>query len=189
MSILYPDGVTRCLLVFSTPFRAAEYARILLASGPRVKYLSSSPLQFTCMLRDLERPAVKAFTIDRCPRCSIFTSIHTGSIRGAADVVRTWAICKATELARTELYLAYASGAMRAGRLKEARDVTLQAVGHASLEDPRLHLLLGQLAVGLGDGTLLREAKAFLRFLNLPAWERMLKEAEQSRSPNFTRFV
>jgi hypothetical protein len=78
---------------------------------------------------------------------------------------------------------------MRAGRLKEARDVTLQAVGHASLEDPRLHLLLGQLAVGLGDGPLLREAKAFLHFLNLPAWERMLKEAEQSRSPNFTRFV
>ena len=90
---------------------------------------------------------------------------------------------------RTELYLAYALDAARASRLEEARDVALSAVGHVSLEDRRLRLLLGQLAVALGDRTLLREAKAFLRFLNLSAWERMLEEVEQAGSPDFTKFA
>ena len=99
VTIPVPESDAMCLPVFSTPLRAADYARTLLASSFRLKYLASSPLQFTRMLRDLEKTTVNAFTVDRCPRCSILTSVGVGTITCAADVGRTWAIFKATELA------------------------------------------------------------------------------------------
>src|SRR5262245_8385574 len=43
----------QCLLAFGTQFRAADYARTLLAPGPRAEYLSSSPLHFVRLLGDL----------------------------------------------------------------------------------------------------------------------------------------
>ena len=46
--------------------------------------------------------------------------------------------------------------------------------GTLSLEDPRPHLLLGELAVMLRDRTLLHEARTFLRFLKHESWEQKL---------------
>jgi hypothetical protein len=186
VTIPIPNSAGQCLLSFSTPFRAADYVRTLLTSDARVQYLSSSPLQFISMLRDLEGAGVETFTVDRCPRCSFVTTIGSSSMKNAADVVMVWAIHKATELTRSDLYFSYALAAACAGRLEVARDVALESVGHVSLEDPRLHLLLGQLAIGLGDRTLLREARTFLRFLNLIPWERKLDELERSGSQDFT---
>jgi hypothetical protein len=96
------------------------------------------------------------------------------AMKTADDVVTVWCIHKATELARADLYFGYAQESARAGRLEIARDVALETVGHVSLEDPRAHLLLGEVAVALRDRKLLREAKAFLRFLHLDRWERKL---------------
>lgn len=48
-----------------------------------------------------------------------------------------------------------------------------------------IHLLLGQLAVGLGDEVLLGEAKAFLAFLKKEQWERKLDLAVKAGSPDF----
>jgi hypothetical protein len=106
---------------------------------------------------------------------------------GAATIVALWAIHKATELARAELYFEYASWSARGGRLEIARDVALEAVGHVTWEDPHLHLLLGQIAISLGDRTLLRETRAFLRFFKLVPWERKLDEIQRSGSLDFTR--
>jgi hypothetical protein len=53
------------------------------------------------------------------------------------------------------------------------------------LEDPRPHLLLGQVAVKLGDRELLREAKSFLQFLKLDRWGWRLDQVVQSGSPDF----
>ena len=61
-----------------------------------------------------------------------------------------------------------------------ARDVALEAVGHVTMEDPRLRLLLGQVAIRLGDRRLLGEAKAFLDFFNFEPWRRKLGEVEES---------
>lgn len=91
-----------------------------------------------------------------------------------------WAIHKATEIARLQLYCAYALRSARAGQLEAARDVALEAVGHVSSEDPRPHLLLGELAVALGDRTLLQEAQMFLRFFKHEPWEQRLSVAEQA---------
>ena len=175
----------RCLPVFSSPFRAADYVQTLLPSGPSVRYLSSTPLQLVQMLRDVERERINHFALDRCPRCSIFPAYVGSAMKTADEVVTVWCIHKATELARADLYFEYAQESARAGRLEIARDVGLETAGHVSLEDPRLHLLLGELAVELRDQKLLREAKAFLRFFQLDRWERKLDRVVQSGSADF----
>jgi hypothetical protein len=183
-----PDQSGQCLAIFSTPVRAADYARTLLAAGPPVRYLSTSPQQAVGMLRDCEEMGIRSFALDRCPRCSVFTAIQCTSVKTADDAVSIWAICKATEFSRANLYWAYALCAARAGRLDVARDVALETVGHVTLEDPRLHLLLGQIGVALGDRTLLREAGEFLAFLKAEAWLRKLEQTARTGSSNFADF-
>src|SRR5215510_9166982 len=185
VTLTLPNGGAQCVPVFSTPFRAADYIRTLLSQSPRAHYLSSSPLQFVHMLRDLEEIGVVRWTLDRCPRCPILTAIDSRSIKAPDDAVRVWAITKSMELARAELYFTHALESARAGFLELARDVALEAVGHVTMEDPRLHLLLGQVAIGLVDRRLLGEAKAFLDFFNFEPWRRKLGQVEESGTLDF----
>jgi hypothetical protein len=185
LTINLPQKGASCLPIFSSPIRAADYVGTLLASGPSVKYLSSSPRQLVDMLRDLRGSGIEQFTLDRCPRCDIFTTFGSASVTTAERALDSWSIFKAGELARLDLYLSHAWVSARAGQLDVARDVALETVAHVSLEDPRAHLLLGQIAVALRDHELLREAKSFLQFLKLGPWERKLDEAVRSGSPSF----
>jgi hypothetical protein len=180
-----PDDESRCLPIFTTPFRAADYVRTLLARGASVKYLSSSPLELVTMLRDLKQIGIERFALDRCPRCNIFTTIGCASITTADDAIKIWSMWKATERARLDLYLNHAQASARAGELDEAREVVLETVAHVSFEDPRAHLLLGQIAVALKDRLMLREATAFLQFLNLSSWERRLDDVKRSGTLDF----
>lgn len=185
VTMALPDRESPCLPIFSTPFRAADYIRALLARGPAVKYLSSSPLELVGMLRDLRGMGIEHFALDRCPRCNIVTTIGCASITTADDAIKCWAIWKATELARLDLYLSHAQASARAGGLEAARDVVLETIAHVSLDDPRAHLLLGQIAVAIQDRPMFREAKAFLQFFKLNSWERRLDEADRSGAPDF----
>jgi hypothetical protein len=180
VTIPMPDGGGQCLPVFSTPFRAADYKQALLTCGPPVQYLASSAAQLAGMLRDVEKAGIEAVALDRCPRCSIFTATGIGSLKTPGDLLVLWAIHKASEMARLELYFAYALRSARAGQLEVARDVASETVGHVSFEDPRPHLLLGELAIALRDRTLLQEAQIFLRFFKHDAWERKLAVAVQT---------
>jgi hypothetical protein len=180
VTIPMPDSGRQCLPVFSTPFRAADYRQALLTAGPPVQYLASTAAQLYGMLRDVEEAGIETVTLDRCPRCSIFTVTGIRSLKTPGDLLVLWAIHKATETARLELYFAYALRSARAGQLEAARDVALEAVGHVSLEDPRPHLLLGELAVALDDRTLLQDAQRFLRFFKHEPWEQKLAVAVQS---------
>lgn len=185
VTMTLPEGAGQCLPVFTTPIRAADYRQNLLVHGPATRYLSSAPGQFVKMLRDIEKMGIETLTVDRCPRCSVLTTFGSSSIKTAADVVTIWAIHKATELARTQVYFAYALQMARADRFDVARDVGLETASHVTVEDPRLHVLLGQIAIGLGDRALLQEAKAFLALLNQDRWERKLDQAAKSGSPDF----
>jgi hypothetical protein len=188
VTVNLPDKRGQCLPIFSIPFRAADYRRRQLAPSSPVQYLSTSPRQVVGMLRDLERIGIKSFVLDRCPRCSILTIVQSVSIMTSDDAIGWWAIIKATELSRANLYLTYALHASRAGWLGLARDVAIETVGHVTLEDPRLHLLLGQIGLGLGDRTLLREAGEFLGFLEADAWSRRLEQAVRTGPPDFADF-
>ncbi len=185
LTITPPGTDSPCLPIFSSPFRAADYVRTLLARGPAVKYLSSSPVELVRMLGDARTMGIEYFALDRCPRCSTFAVIGCSSIVTAADAIQCWSIWKATEIARLNLYLSYAQASARAGELAAAREVVLETIAHVSLEDPRAHFLLGQIAIALRDRPLLREAKAFLQFLKRDAWERLLDEADRTGRPDF----
>ena len=176
---------SHCMPVFSSPFRAADYVRTLLASGPPAAYLSSSPLEFLAMLRDLKQVGIDEFTLDRCPRCEAFCAIYTASMTTTDDVINCWSISKSIELARLEQFLNYAQATARAQQFYTARDVLLEAAAHVSVEDPRLHWSLGQVAVALYDEQLLHEAKTFLRFFELKSWERRLDQIAQSRCSDY----
>lgn len=189
VTINLPDNGGVCLPIFSSPLRAADYLQTLLPAGFSVQYLCSSPLELIALLRDLEEVGVEAFTLDRCPRCETFTSIGSDSVKTADDLLNLWAIFKATELTRADLYFAFALDSARAGQLEVARSVILETIGHITLEDPRPHLLLGQLGVGLGDRRLVEEAKAFLRFLKFDEWARKLDHVARSGSPDFELHV
>jgi hypothetical protein len=180
-----PEHIGKCLPVFSTPFRAADYVQTVLTTGADVSYVNPSPLQLVNALRAVEAAGVESLALDRCPRCSTFTTVGLPSLRASDQLIDLWCIFKATQLARENLYFSYAQDSARVGKFETARDVALEAVAHVNLEDPRPHLLLGQLAVKLGDQELLRESRAYLRFLKLDRWERKLDEVVRSEAPDF----
>lgn len=185
VTINLPDNGGGCLPIFSNPLRAGDYVQTLLPAEFTVQYLYSTPLELSEMLRDLEAAGVAAFTLDRCPRCESVTVIGSDSVKTADDLLTLWAIFKATELTRADLYFAFAVDSAREGKLDVARSVALETIGHVTVEDPRPHLLLGQLGVGLKDRKLVEEAKAFLRFLKFDEWERKLDHVARSGSVDF----
>jgi hypothetical protein len=185
LTIKGPEDDSLCLPIFTTPFRAGDYGRTLLDSATSHQYLSSSPRELVGLLRDTRQAGIQKFVLDRCPRCNVFCAIHSESVTTVADVITCWSVFKATELARMDLYLTYAQAAARADALYTAREVLLETAGHVSFEDPRLHVLLGQVAAALHDRDLFLETRAFLQFFQLKSWERRLDEIVQSGSRNF----
>jgi hypothetical protein len=189
VTLTLPGDGGPCLPAFSTPLRAADYAQTLSAAGPPVRYLYSCPTEFARLLGDVGGAGITTFALDRCPRCPTFNAVSIGPAMTAGDTLKLWAVFKATELARADLYFEFALDEARAGRLAIAREVALETVGHVTMDDPRPHFLLGQLGVGLSDRGLVREAKTFLGFLGLDAWERKLDEVVRSGSPDFASLV
>jgi hypothetical protein len=156
-----------CLLAFTSPIRAADYARAHLQSIPELTYLSSTPRQFVRMLGDLRPKAkIRHFALDRCPRCDIVLQIDLEGSEDASRAITVWANTKSTEIARYRLYLEYARSAAQKQEWTTARDVALEIVGHVTPEPPHVHLLLGKLAVVLRDDDLWHGAEAWLKYLN-----------------------
>lgn len=177
-----------CLLVFSSPFRAADYVRTIGEPRQSVKFLSSSPLDLTRLLSDVRGVGIEKFTLDRCPRCNFANAVSSESISTPDRAIEYWSIIKAIELARTDLYLEYARECAVGGDFETAREVTLETVGHVSFEDPRAHYLLGQLGVALQDWMLIQEAKDLLKFLKFDSWEEKLDAIIRTRTPDFSLY-
>ena len=98
-----PQG--RCLLAFSSPIRAADYAR-MAAPGQKFSYLCSTPEEVVRVIHDFQQFAgASDIAFDRCPRCGILLAFSLGKIAGASDVIGLWRMLKAGERARYALYL------------------------------------------------------------------------------------
>jgi hypothetical protein len=153
-----------CLLAFSTPMRAADYASVQ-EPNQTFEYFCSSAEQVVFGVKQFrEHLGVNHIALDRCPRCNLCVAIESSSLDSAARVIQLWKDRNVQEFARSSLYWDYARTAAKNGQFLRARDVALELVGHVSQEDPRSHLLLGKLAIQLRDKQLIREAKAFLAF-------------------------
>jgi len=179
-----PDG-GQCLPVFTAPVRAADYIDVCLNRAPRPQYFVQSATGLLRLLHDPGAAAIRSVTLDRCPRCQEFVRVETHSLKTSSDLITLWSICQATKLARIDLYVGYARKLAQGDLWEVARQVAFEAVAHVAVEDPRPHLLLGQLGVALGDKVTFREATAFLRLLKFDAWERQLNKDAASGSREF----
>ena len=168
------------LPVFSSPFRARDYVDVQLCSDGSIQFRVSSAVELLSFLRALEQTATARVVFDRCPRCSMFGAAAIKSVRTANDLLTLWAIHKASQHARLETYLEYATHVAHKQELRCAEDVALEIVAHVTAEDPRPHWLLGQLAVKLEDRVLLAEAQTMLRFLKHEAWANELDRVADS---------
>ena len=79
MTITLPDNAGQCRPVFTSTFRASDYVRVHLLSGPALRYLSTSPEQLARLIRSGGMVGLKKFTLDCCPRCMIFSAVDTSS--------------------------------------------------------------------------------------------------------------
>jgi hypothetical protein len=174
-----------CLLAFSNPLRAGDYASEA-APEQSFEYFCSSPKEVVLVVQHfVEYAGVTHVALDRCPRCNVFSTIRAASLNSAAKVIQAWQIAKATEIARCGLYWDYARSAARNGHFLCARDLALEVVGHVTAEDPRCHLLLGKLAIQLQDKQLLGEAKNFLAFTKQVWAIEELQSSEKARVVEF----
>jgi hypothetical protein len=187
VTMTLPDG-RHCLMAFSHWVRAEDYRGALLVAEPRLGSLVSTPRELLQMLRDIEAAGITCLALDRCPRCPTFCIVPTDSIKTVDDVIRMWSASKSVQHARLELYLSHALNLARTGRFFLARDVALEIVGHVTPDDPRVHLLLGELGVALGLPKLSTEAGHALRLLNYADWEERLRQVVKSKSPAFATF-
>jgi hypothetical protein len=161
-----PEPAGACLVSFTTPIRAADYVRVQFGSEPKPHYLASTAKQFVKMAGNLRQHSnIKKLAVDRCPRCDTLALRSMDEIRDTDDAVQVWAVRKAVEVTLSHLYGEYAVTEARKHNLAVALEVMLQLVGHVTAEDPRAHMLLGKLAIRLGDMQLLGEAMAYLAAL------------------------
>jgi hypothetical protein len=166
VTINLPDSVAPCLPVFTSPYRAADYRQVHLGAISGLSYLSCSAVGFLNMLRDLERGTIGSFAIDPCPRCGTFTALGVTGVVTRADALEIWAIHRAIQQARYDLYVSEAESLLRNADVRTARCVLLETAAHVTFEEPQVHQLLGQIAQRLDDATLAREAADFLRYLS-----------------------
>lgn len=160
-----PDTGGRAALFFSSPLRAADYKDHMGTEGAAAEIALLTLEQFAKTLRDLEGAGLQHFSFDRCPRCTGATVVESAGVQSADDAWAARARFKGAEMASEKLHFQFALDASRAGHLEEAREVGLHAVSHVTIEDPNMHLLLGQVGVALADTTLANDALAMLKFL------------------------
>lgn len=185
LQILAPELHGGCLLVFSSLFRAADHARTQ-TPGQKFEYLCSSARQTAGLLETFsDHPSISHLAFDRCPRCNIFVTLKLSAMTSPDRLIRCWRIFTATRIARCILYFEFARTAALNNEPLTARDVALELVGHVSADDPRPHLLLGKLALRLGDKRLLKEAKDFLAFLKQGIALEELRLAEKTKAVQF----
>lgn len=165
LTIPVPGGAGHCLPLFSSPLRAADYARVHFGSAYALHYRTFAARELADALPALMAGGVVSLAIDRCPRCAEFMAVELTASHRAPDLIVLWAIARASQTARAELWLTYAEDAARAGDPAVARDIALECVAHVAPDDRRAHVLLRDVAVATGDLTLLSEAKACLQFL------------------------
>jgi len=176
-----PEQEGACLLAFSSPLRAADYASVA-APKQAFEYLCTSAKEVVVVLRACrEQAGLGWIALDRCPRCDACVAIETSQLDSGVDVMRMRNISKSSEIARCSLYQEFARSAARRGEFVRARDVALELVGHVTAENPRTHLLLGKLAIHLHDRRLVREAKDFLAVLQQSWAIAELENAERTR--------
>jgi hypothetical protein len=143
-------------------------------------------MQLLKLLSSLRDAGIETLALDRCPRCSTFATVTLDESATQDTLISLWAISKATELARLNLYLNYAQTLAVGARFALARQVAYETIAHVAPDSPQAHLLLGELGVALRDRRLVGEAETFLRFLRAETFATKLLQDAQLEAADFT---
>lgn len=186
ITITLPSKQQPVLALFSSPIRAADYHDELLAHGTAPKCQVLTAMQLLKVLSSLRGVGIRTLALDRCPRCPIFATVTLDESATADTLISLWAISKATELARLNLYLNYAQNLAVGTHFALARQVAYETIAHVAPDSPQAHLLLGELGIALKDQRLVGEAETFLRFLHAESFATKLLQDAQLAVADFT---
>lgn len=186
ITITLPSKQQPVLALFSSPVRAADYNDELLAQGAAPKCQVLTAMQLLELLGSLRDVGIRTLALDRCPRCPTFGIVTLDDSATADTLISLWAISKATELARLNLYLNYAQTLAIGTHFDLARQVAYETIAHVAPDSPQAHLLLGEIGIALNDRRLVGEAETFLRFLSAESFATKLRQDAQSAAADFT---
>ena len=83
----------RALLLFTSPYHAGDYLVHTNTTARLYGVLAEAlPLEVAKWLG----AGLRRFTLDKCPRCPVFTSMRIGTLSRREDFVKTWAIHRVT---------------------------------------------------------------------------------------------
>ncbi|MEA2235503.1 MAG: hypothetical protein QOC81_227 [Thermoanaerobaculia bacterium] len=186
ITITPPSRQPPILALFSNRVRAADYHDELLGHGTAPRFRVLTATQLLGLLSSLRDAGIREFALDRCPRCSTFATVTIAESASEDTLIRLWAISKATELGRLNLYLTYAQTLATGTQFDLARQVAYETIAHVAPDSPQAHLLLGELGIALKDRRLVREAETFLRFLRAESFATKLLQDAQLSAADFT---
>lgn len=183
VSLTLPEGL--CLLLFTSPFRAMDYASVRLGRHTNVPATVCSPADLAMSGPSLTAGGVTHVAVDVCPRCETVLIAGAEALTSVDAVITLWSTALGVRDAQRELYLSHAALAVGRGERREAREIALEVVAHVDPQDPRPHWLLGQIAVASHDRSEFREAMAFLQLLGQHGWCTRLEDAWARGEPVF----
>lgn len=183
VSLTLPEGL--CLLLFTSPFRAMDYAAARLGRHTNVPATVCSPAELATAAESLAASGVTHVAVDVCPRCDTVLVAGAEALASIDGVITLWSTALGVRDAQRELFLTHADLAVGRGERREAREIALEVVGHVDPTDPRAHWLIGQIAVASRDRSEFREACAFLQLLGQHGWCTRLEDAWTRGEPVF----
>ena len=186
ITITLPSKQQPILALFSSPVRAADYHDELLGYGAAPKCQALTAVQLLELLSSLRDVGIRTLALDRCPRCHTFGIVTLDESATVDTLISLWAMSKATELDRLNLYLNYARTLAVGMKFDLARQIAYETIAHVAPDSPQAHLLLGELGIALKDRRLVGEAETFLRFLSADSFATKLLRDTQLAAADFT---
>ncbi len=174
ITLSLPQGP--CLPLFTSPFRAMDYAAVRLGQKANVPVVVSSAADLVAAAPGLTQSGVVSVAVDICPRCLVAVLVGVESLVSTDRIITLCSVALGTRDARRELYLRDAESRLGWEDRRYAREVALAIVAHVDAEDPRAHWLIGQIAIADRNRGEFREALRFLELLGLPGWCTRLEE-------------
>lgn len=142
------DGSPWALLLFTSPFLAKDYIQ---ATKTEAEVIGVKAADIPAAAKRWFSSTVKAFILDRCPRCNVATLFPPDCLLQREKLLGCWAVQMASQSWRGEQLVRQAVGHMSNKSFHKAIESLEQLRDHVNCGIPYVHQLIGMLAGTLGD--------------------------------------
>jgi hypothetical protein len=174
------DAKRRCLLLFTSQFRALDYIRVALGNDVDARFYLLSARECVSSVSSWLSVGVTDLVLNRCPRCDVMTVVPLDSLQSTDDFIRIWASTTASGMAFYDRNLERATAAFTEGRISDARDLAVEIVQHIDAERAEVHFLLGSCGILIRDDATVEQAFHFLGMFD-QHWTDELREQKAKR--------